>query len=171
MTDHTVQQFGEEVRSFFVLVLLNMTFGALALAFGMQIIIATFLSGAAGAPSPRPLLSSASSRASQGPASVSSGYFQARRSSGDSGDPDQVPGECPGPGRDPYRLDRNHARPLPGEPDLHRADDPHQYRRRPLLSRARDREPRAGDHGTACRCQPGPRCDRHLCAQRRSTRE
>ncbi len=50
MTDHTVQQFGEELRSFFVLVLLNMTFGALALAFGMQIIIATFLSGAAGAP-------------------------------------------------------------------------------------------------------------------------
>ncbi|MGB8219827.1 MAG: hypothetical protein WCE46_05530 [Methanoregula sp.] len=50
MTDHTVQQFGKELRSFFVLVLLNMTFGALALAFGMQIIIATFLPGAAETP-------------------------------------------------------------------------------------------------------------------------
>ena len=51
MTDHTLQQFGDELKSFFVLVLLNMAFGALALAFGMQIIIATFLPSAPGEPS------------------------------------------------------------------------------------------------------------------------
>ncbi|MGD0535141.1 MAG: hypothetical protein ABR999_06820 [Methanoregula sp.] len=56
MTDHTVQQFGKELRSFVVLILLNMAFGALALAFGMQIIITTFLQYAAGAP-PSPVIS------------------------------------------------------------------------------------------------------------------
>lgn len=45
-----MQQFGDELKSFFVLVLLNMAFGALALAFGMQIILATFLPLAAGMP-------------------------------------------------------------------------------------------------------------------------
>ena len=50
MTDHTLQQFGDELKSFFVLVLLNMSFGALALGFGMQIIIATFLPSASGEP-------------------------------------------------------------------------------------------------------------------------
>src|SRR5208337_3472264 len=43
MTDHTLQQFGKELKSFVVLVLLNMGFGALALGFGMQIIIVTIL--------------------------------------------------------------------------------------------------------------------------------
>jgi len=46
MTDHTLQQFGDELKSFFVLVLLNMAFGALTMAFGMQIILATFLPSA-----------------------------------------------------------------------------------------------------------------------------
>ncbi len=50
MTDHTLQQFGDELKSFFILVLLNMAFGALALGFGMQIILATFLQYAPGEP-------------------------------------------------------------------------------------------------------------------------
>ncbi|HVP96768.1 hypothetical protein [Methanoregula sp.] len=58
MTEHTLQQFGDELKSFFVLVLLNMAFGALALAFGMQIILATFLPSAAGEPL-SPVLSTA----------------------------------------------------------------------------------------------------------------
>ena len=55
MTEHTLEQFGRELRSFFVLVLLNMVFGALALGFGMQIIFATVLQYAAGEP-PFPVL-------------------------------------------------------------------------------------------------------------------
>ena len=56
MTEHTLQQFGKELKSFVVLVLLNMAFGAIALGFGMQIIIATFLPSATGEP-PLPALS------------------------------------------------------------------------------------------------------------------
>lgn len=41
MTDETLSQFRNELNSFFVLVILNMVFGALAMAFGMQFIIAS----------------------------------------------------------------------------------------------------------------------------------
>jgi hypothetical protein len=43
MTDTSVKQFGNELTSFFVLVLLNLMSGALAMAFGIQIIITTVL--------------------------------------------------------------------------------------------------------------------------------
>lgn len=39
MTETSEQQFGKELMSFFVLVLLNLALGALVMAFGMQIII------------------------------------------------------------------------------------------------------------------------------------
>jgi hypothetical protein len=50
MTDDTLQQFGNELKSFFMLVLLNLVFGALALGFGMQVIVATVLACTAGEP-------------------------------------------------------------------------------------------------------------------------
>jgi hypothetical protein len=43
MTDETVSQFKNELNSFFVLVILNLVFGALAMAFGVQFMIANVL--------------------------------------------------------------------------------------------------------------------------------
>jgi len=43
MTDETLTQFKNELNSFFVLVILNMVFGALAMAFGMQFMIASVM--------------------------------------------------------------------------------------------------------------------------------
>jgi hypothetical protein len=43
MTDETLHQFKNELNSFFVLVILNTVFGALAMAFGMQFMIASVL--------------------------------------------------------------------------------------------------------------------------------
>ena len=51
MADETLSQFNNELNSFFVLVILNMVFGALAMAFGMQFMIASVL-GLAGGQSP-----------------------------------------------------------------------------------------------------------------------
>jgi hypothetical protein len=48
MTETSVQQFGKELTGFFVLVLLNLVFGALAMAIGMQIILTTLLQYTAG---------------------------------------------------------------------------------------------------------------------------
>jgi hypothetical protein len=58
MTEHTLQQFGDELKSFRALVLINIIFGAFAMAFGMQNIIATLLEYAVGEP-PSPVLSAA----------------------------------------------------------------------------------------------------------------
>jgi len=52
MTDETLTRFKSELDSFFVLVLLNMVFGALAMAFGMQFIIASVLGLAGGQSTP-----------------------------------------------------------------------------------------------------------------------
>jgi len=43
MTDSTLSQFKDELSSFFMLVLLNMAFGALAMAFGMQYMVRAVL--------------------------------------------------------------------------------------------------------------------------------
>jgi hypothetical protein len=43
MTETSEQQFGKELTSFFVLVLLNLALGALVMAFGMQIIITALM--------------------------------------------------------------------------------------------------------------------------------
>jgi len=43
MTDSTVSQFKDELYSFFMLVLLNMAFGALAMAFGIQYMVRAVL--------------------------------------------------------------------------------------------------------------------------------
>lgn len=43
MTESTLSQFKDELNSFFMLVLLNMVFGALAMAFGMQYMIRAVL--------------------------------------------------------------------------------------------------------------------------------
>jgi len=43
MADTSGQQFGKELTSFFVLVLLNLALGALVMAFGMQIMVMTFI--------------------------------------------------------------------------------------------------------------------------------
>ena len=59
MMEDTLRQFGDELKNFFVLVILNLVFGALALAFGMQIIIATLLRYTAGGPLQRSSPSSA----------------------------------------------------------------------------------------------------------------
>jgi hypothetical protein len=48
MTETSLQQFGKELTSFFALVLLNLVFGALAMAVGMQVIVATLLQYPAG---------------------------------------------------------------------------------------------------------------------------
>jgi hypothetical protein len=48
MTSTSLQQFGKELKKFFALVLLNLVFGALAMAVGMQVIVATFLQYPAG---------------------------------------------------------------------------------------------------------------------------
>lgn len=43
MTDTSGQQFGKELTSFFVLVLLNLALGALVMAFGLQTIVTTII--------------------------------------------------------------------------------------------------------------------------------
>lgn len=48
MTDETLHQFKNELNSFFVLVILNIVFGALAMAFGMQFMIASIMGLTAG---------------------------------------------------------------------------------------------------------------------------
>jgi hypothetical protein len=48
MADETFFQFKNELNSFFVLVILNMVFGALAMAFGMQFMISSVLGFAGG---------------------------------------------------------------------------------------------------------------------------
>jgi len=48
MKDETLSQFRNELNSFFVLVILNMVFGALAMAFGMQFMIASVMGFAEG---------------------------------------------------------------------------------------------------------------------------
>ena len=48
MTDETLSQFKNELNSFFVLFILNVVFGALALAFGMQFMIASVMGLAEG---------------------------------------------------------------------------------------------------------------------------
>jgi hypothetical protein len=48
MADKTLSQFRHELNSFFVLVILNIVFGALAMAFGMQFMISSVLGLAGG---------------------------------------------------------------------------------------------------------------------------
>jgi len=48
MTDETLSQFKNELNSFFVLFILNVVFGALAIAFGMQFMIASVMGLAEG---------------------------------------------------------------------------------------------------------------------------
>jgi hypothetical protein len=48
MTETSLRQFGKELNSFFALVLLNLVFGALAMATGIQVILATLLQYPAG---------------------------------------------------------------------------------------------------------------------------
>jgi hypothetical protein len=43
MTDSTLSQFKDELSSFFMLALLNVTFGALAMAFGIQYMVRAVL--------------------------------------------------------------------------------------------------------------------------------
>lgn len=43
MTESSVKQFGNELTSFFVLVLLNLALGAMAMAFGVQFIVTTMM--------------------------------------------------------------------------------------------------------------------------------
>jgi hypothetical protein len=72
MTETPVQQFGKELTGFFVLVLLNLIFGALAMAIGMQIILATLLQYTAGE-TPSPIISAA--RILIGTAGIAIGFF------------------------------------------------------------------------------------------------
>jgi hypothetical protein len=44
MTTHTSEQFADELRSYFTMTLLNLVFGAMAMAFGMQFIVTSVLS-------------------------------------------------------------------------------------------------------------------------------
>jgi hypothetical protein len=43
MKDNTIMQFKNELNSFFMLVLLNLVFGAMAMAFGMQFVVSSVL--------------------------------------------------------------------------------------------------------------------------------
>ena len=52
MAETTLIQFGNELKSFFGLALVNLIFGALVLGFGIQVIVTTFLQYAAGTPLP-----------------------------------------------------------------------------------------------------------------------
>jgi hypothetical protein len=72
MTETSVQQFGKELTGFFVLVLLNLVFGALAMAIGMQIILTTLLQYTTGV-TPSSILSAA--RIFIGTAGVVIGFF------------------------------------------------------------------------------------------------
>jgi hypothetical protein len=72
MTETSVKQFGNELTSFFVLVLLNLALGAMAMAFGVQFTVTTLMQFAA-RETPSVLLSAA--RILIGAAGIVVGFF------------------------------------------------------------------------------------------------
>ena len=72
MTESSEQQFGKELTSFFVLVLLNLALGALAMAFGLQTIVVTLVEYGSGG---NPFILSSGARILIGAAGIVIGIF------------------------------------------------------------------------------------------------